>query len=347
MGEKKNKGEWSELYVFAKLFREGRLAIADSDLKPLPGQNLSVMSLKRGDSSLAESFVPLSVDPNQYPTSAWLDYMLEDFLDEISRGKGAFNSNAGDEILKAFGLSQVKASSGEKVDLVAVLAGLDGLAPRELGFSVKSRLGGPSTLLNASEHTKITFKVVSDGSRAVAASDEIIVFGSGESIESRIAGIRSRGMELSNGAIDSATFSYNLSLIDSALPALLPRIILFAYERNLRSIPELVQEFSRVLEFNPLQIEAMIKRLLFDIALGMVPGSPWDGRLRAYGGYMVVEGDGKVVALHLDNPDTFKEFLYKHVKLDTPSTSRLGIAQVTRASGELIFKLAVQLRFVY
>ncbi len=344
MGEAKNKGEWSEIYVFARLFQTGVLHLADWNLHQLPEEKLRVLSLWRGDSNLSETFLPLSVDAQQEPSASWLEEQLTHFLSEISRGEGSFESPAGERIMRAFGLTQVKAASAAKVDLYAELAGLEGVRSKTLGFSVKSRLGSPSSLLNASEHTKFEYRFAAP---ATGVSPIDLLRLSDLPLSKRAVWLRDRAFELVSARCTSGIFEGNLNLVDSSLATILPKLVLHAYQNDKKELPELITDFAQKTGMSATLLATVMKRFLFDVALGMVPGSIWDGKMRAYGGYIVVQPDGQLLAFHLDNSDVFREFLYTHVKLDTPSTGRLQIGELGQEDGEFVFKLALQLRFRY
>ena len=47
MSKAKNKGEWSELYVFAKILNDRNLVGADQYLNPIPGENYPVIKILR------------------------------------------------------------------------------------------------------------------------------------------------------------------------------------------------------------------------------------------------------------------------------------------------------------
>lgn len=60
------------------------------------------------------------------------------------------------------------------------------------------------------------------------------------------------------------------------------------------------------------------KKLLSAIALGMMPGSKWNGRDQANGGYIIVSHSGDVLAYHIYNRDFFEEYLLGIRSLKVP-----------------------------
>src|SRR5690606_33043554 len=90
------------------------------------------------------------------------------------------------------------------------------------------------------------------------------------------------------------------------------------------------------------EIINILKTYLRSSALGMVPAKTWDGELKAYGGYIVVLNDGRLVCYHLLNDDEFRTYLFENTKFDTPSTSRHDFGRVYNDNGELKINLNLQ-----
>ena len=93
------------------------------------------------------------------------------------------------------------------------------------------------------------------------------------------------------------------------------------------------------------QITSKVKNFLKIVAIGMVPQPPWNDRLSAYGGYIVVRDDGKLVCYHLYNEDAFKDYLFNNTKFDTPSCSRHKFGSIYEERGSLFINLNLQIRF--
>ncbi|MBO4302907.1 HpaII family restriction endonuclease, partial [Methanosarcinaceae archaeon] len=90
-----------------------------------------------------------------------------------------------------------------------------------------------------------------------------------------------------------------------------------------------------------------IKDFLTTIALGMVPGTRWDGQFQVNGGYIIVKEDGEVLCYHFYNRNEFRDYLFENTKLDTPSSSRHGFGMIEKDDdGSTIIKLNLQIRFI-
>ncbi|WP_310625416.1 HpaII family restriction endonuclease [Limnohabitans sp.] len=92
--------------------------------------------------------------------------------------------------------------------------------------------------------------------------------------------------------------------------------------------------------------EYKIKRLLSDVALGMMPSKVWGGRLDATGGYLVVKEDGDVLCYHIYSRNEFESYLFANTKLETASSTRHGFGVVYKEGRQLYFKLNLQMRFL-
>ena len=80
-------------------------------------------------------------------------------LTEIKSNSGTFSVPEIEQFMQSINCLSLKASSSAKTDITIVVHDQrTGLQP-SLGFSIKSQLGNPSTLLNAGETTNFIFKI--------------------------------------------------------------------------------------------------------------------------------------------------------------------------------------------
>ena len=129
-------------------------------------------------------------------------------------------------------------------------------------------------------------------------------------------------------------------------------IIFNFYTSNSSKIIDLI---SKVEEDNPLNFDISdrhkfytykTKRLLTDIALGMMPSKVWSGEYDATGGYLIVKEDGDILCYHIYNKNEFENYLINNTKLDTASSTRHDFGCIYEENGELFFKLNLQIRFI-
>ncbi len=230
----------------------------------------------------------------------------------------------------------LKASSSAKTDITIIVHDQrTGLQP-SLGFSIKSQLGNPSTLLNAGETTNFIYKIEKNSlSKQDIEYINSLFVKKGEKlsrdIKGRIKAIYEKNAKLSFVNPQKQIFSNNLILIDSLLPQILASILLQFASSNYSSVEELVKLTE---ELNPLKFDTTnkhlfynykIKRFLTDIALGMMPSKVWTGEYDATGGYLIVKSDGEILCYHIYNKNEFENYLLANTKLDTASSCKTRI----------------------
>ena len=61
--------------------------------------------------------------------------------------------------------------------------------------------------------------------------------------------------------------------------------------------------------------------------------------------YLIIKENGDVLCYHIYNRNEFENYLFNNTKLDTASSSRHQFGTIYTESGELYFKLNLQIRF--
>lgn len=215
----------------------------------------------------------------------------------------------------------------------------------------KSQTGNSSILLKTDKSTNFIYKI--EGSDI--ADRDIVIINSivkGSKIKERIKKIRDHSGILVFSNTENSIFGSNLTVIDSALPNILSEMLLLFFTSKLSKTVDLVNEISKKnpvgynLETNHPFYSYKIKRLLTDVALGMVPSKVWTGQLDATGGYLVVKGDGEVLCYHIYNRNEFEDYLINNTKFETPSSTKFQYGTIYRKNDQLFFKLNLQIRFL-
>ena len=220
----------------------------------------------------------------------------------------------------------------------------------ELGFSIKSQLGGASTLLNAGKTTNFIFKINNLNFTQNQIS-EINEIETRSKIKDRIEQVTKLGGNLQFDKTESSVFGNNLILIDSALPKIVAESLLLFFSSNYSTISELTSQISDKnplgynLETNHPFYSYKIKRFLTDIALGMMPSKVWTGEIDATGGYLVVKENGEVLCYHIYNRNQFEDYLFVNTKLETASSTRHDFGKIFEENGQYYIKLNLQIRF--
>lgn len=354
-----NKGEWSEVYALLKALSDGSLTAGDSQLNRMPNLIFPIIKVLRTESSGTFEFsylanlVLVKNNGSEYriPIKEFLN-QAQFLLNELKgRKTTSFSVPEIEEFLASFGSSSIKAKSTVKSDIRIVLHDQRTGSDQELGFSIKSQLGSPSTLLNASGATNFVFKV-KGGNLSREDICRVNKLNSNSKIMDRIDMLKSLGVVLQYDRIESPVFEGNLLMIDSGLTKVLAEMLLLFYTTKYTRTEALVREVERI---NPLALQMgnnhpyypyKIKRLLSDIALGMTPSVTWTGNLDATGGFLVVKSDGDLLCYHIYNRNEFEDYLFLNTKFETPSSSRHNFGVVYEENGQLYFDLNLQIRFV-
>ena len=352
-----NKGEWSEIYALFKLLGDKELHPGNSEIKKIQNLVYPILRILRTEVngnfeySIEDDIVVISGNEEVFriPISEFQE-RAKYLLTEIKSNSGTFSVPEIEEFMQSINCLSLKASSSAKTDITIVVHDQrTGLQP-SLGFSIKSQLGNPSTLLNAGETTNFIYKI--DGANINQQEiEEINNISSKSKIKDRILEIKNKGGKFEFVKTQRTVFSNNLILIDSLLPQILANIVLNFYSTSHSNTEDLV---TLTEDANPLKFDTTdkhlfysykIKRFLTDIALGMMPSKVWTGEYDATGGYLIVKADGEILCYHIYNKNEFENYLLANTKLETASSSRHGFGEIYKENGELYFKLNLQIRF--
>lgn len=352
---KGNKGEWSELYAFLKLLDEKTLYAADEDLKTLPDIFFPILKIIREEVagklnyaildkvvSVLEAEKEIAIVNNKD-----LKIAVQLILQTIREtNEKTFEIPSISALLKDLHVTRLGAGSSHKEALVIKIHDRVTGAEPELGFSIKSRLGASSTLLNPSGATNFVFKIKEIDDSVVSKLKEI------EGVKSLLQAITTFGGKLEYQNISSEIFEKNLRKVDTVMPEILGHILVAYYLGFGSSISDILNNLdyrkNTILNYglNKQDYQFKIKGLLHNIALGLVPNTQWDGLHKAQGGYIIVREDGEIVCYHVYNIDAFRNYLFLNTKLDTPSTTRYKFGTIYKNNDEYYINLNLQIRFI-
>lgn len=333
-----NLGEWSEVYVFLKLLITGEVDEVDSGLQ-LSERKIQIARLLRDDSSGLKEFV---TNQEYYESGGLvvsrteLKDAVDGLLKKLGTQSGSFELPDIQGILTRLGLSRIKASSKEKIDLKAVVQTPPSGTETELGYSIKSELGGSSTLLNASSHTIFSFRL--------PIGTDVKTYEGLTTVRQLVNRMTSDGLQIEHLGPRSSQLRENLAFFGDSLWLIISKAVLAYYSGQGNSLQDLVAKVSggaSELRRNNYQVGQFLKA----IALGMTPGSAWQGDIDAYGGYLVVTKSGQVLALPTKNEDEFRKYLLEKSYLDTPSTTRHKFGRLYEQDQQVLLDLSLQVRF--
>ncbi|MDO6745573.1 HpaII family restriction endonuclease [Tenacibaculum soleae] len=353
-----NKGEWSEIYTLFKLLGDKQLFLGNKEIEKLEGIVYPILRVLRTENngdfeySIKDEIILISggeevlkIAITEFKEKA--KFLLEKIKSNKER---TFSVPEIEEFMQSINCISLKASSTAKTDITIVVHDQRTNQQPTLGFSIKSQLGSPSTLLNAGKTTNFIFKI-SNLKLSETEINKINSIDSRSKIMDRINSVLESKGKFHFVKTEKQIFSNNLILIDSKLPEILSQVVYEFYSSKNSSVSALVENTNSK---NPLNFdisnehkfyEYKIKRFLTDVALGMMPSKVWTGQYDATGGYLIVKESGDILCYHIYNRNEFEDYLFNNTKLDTASSSRHDFGTVYKENGELYFKLNLQIRF--
>lgn len=345
-----NKGEWSELYALLKIFDIREVPAADKNLMPTENR-YKFLGVFREDEPGTNKFYDLEekgvvrIESHskiiKVIDSSDLPQKTRKIFEAISSSRErTFTIPTALEQMDKYMLTKVKAGSWQKADIDALVQD-NIIARHELGFSIKSQLGGASTLLNASRHTAFKYEIhgIDEGDASVTNNEK--------GVKNRIKYLMDNGYPIEFVSPKSKTFTNNMKLVDTALPSIVGTLLLAYFNGSATCVDDLCHTISKYnlygLDYTGLRYK--IESFLRAVALGMIPSKQWSTKLSAYGGYLVVKSNGDIVCYHLYNDDDFKDYLFDNTKLDTPDPKRHDFGYIYREDGKYYIDLNLQIRF--
>ena len=353
-----NKGEWSEIYTLFKLLGDKQLFLGNKEIEKLEGIVYPILRVLRTENngdfeySIKDEIILISggVEVLKIAITEFKE-KAKFLLEKIKTNKErTFSVPEIEEFMQSINCISLKASSTAKTDITIVVHDQRTNQQPTLGFSIKSQLGSPSTLLNAGKTTNFIFKI-SNLKLSETEINKINSIDSRSKIMDRINSVLESKGKFHFVKTEKQIFSNNLILIDSKLPEILSQVVYEFYSSKNSSVSDLVENTNSK---NPLNFdisnehkfyEYKIKRFLTDVALGMMPSKVWTGQYDATGGYLIVKESGDILCYHIYNRNEFEDYLFNNTKLDTASSSRHNFGTVYKENGELYFKLNLQIRF--
>lgn len=353
-----NKGEWSELYTLFKLLADGKLYAADADTNKIPNLYYDILKVIRtqADGKLeycrsAEVKI-INAETGEEICSVPIASFVEQ-TDKLLAGirsktgsKGAFELPDVWSFAESIKCNTLKAKSKDKADIHLMVHDIMSGRDDTFGFSIKSQLGSPSTLFNASGATNFTYKVIGHQ----LTGDEIDTFQAFKKFKEKFDFLASLGTDIEFIETENKTLDFNLKMVMTEMPVVFAEMIKYYYQGRSYSISELTDMVAEAGIISTLDNKVFLrhktKEMLTNIALGMVPNTMWTGDYEATGGYIIVKDDGDVVCYHIYNHNAFKNYIFANTRFDTPSKTKHGFGDIYEVDGQQYLKLNVQIRFV-
>lgn len=378
----KNKGEWSEIYVFFKLMSDRKVYAADKNMKKLNDVFLNIISIIREENKgkkyhyYTGDKVRITLNGDEVAivdSDLFADYT--NTVWEMIRTNKATTFTDADirKFLSSIFIEKITSPAQKKSDHFGGTADitLDAVDYRSgvnqiMSFSCKSDIDAASTLFNASaDNTNFEYEIVGDFD-----DEKMSKFNSffnertknGEKKNEVATGVRmeylkSLGCNLKfiNPVKDTA--KHNLIRCGGReMPIIVGEMLKYYYFERNASITGVEEAIRHLAEcdiadycFDNLYDTYRVKiaNLLFSMFTGFRFSKPWSGRSDVSGGYIVVKRDGDIVAFHSCIADEFKDFLIEKLKFEGPSCTRHKYMQIYKSDkGKYLLKLALQFRFI-
>lgn len=354
-----NKGEWSEVYVLLKLVAEKKLYLGDENLNKIEDAFYEILEILRGqndevvryeydsDDSLIVK-IHTSQDVSEAKIDDFNDYAVKLYTSIMESGKGSLEFSYITAFLEKIKCIKIKAASKDKSDINIKIFDAKSAVTPTLGFSIKSQLGGKSTLFNSTVNTSFTYKIIN----ASFEEEQIEEINSKKFFKDKISKIEELGGSLCYDSVEDKMFKRNLLVIDSKLDEIFAWLIFQYYKGKGRNLVALLKVLNKE---NPLLFELdgeedpfynyKIKRFLSDCALGMLPSKRWEGVYQATGGYIIVKRNGDIVCYHFYYKNEFENYLLHNTEFETPSTSKHDYGYIYKKDNNYYIKLNMQIRF--
>ncbi len=353
MQKSANKGEWSEFYVFLKILSDKKLHSADETLTLIPNSFLKVLSIIRSEDK-KELIYEIDADNDRVLVKSGLEILanipifritqkLSKILKNIEKGASSertFKISDAQDVMEELHCKKIKSSSSKKTDISVKIKECHTGTQPVIGFSIKSKLGSMSTLLNASGATNFEFEII----------DSVIEKAQyGKQPKVNLKQILADHKSLKFVCVLNKNFKKNLMMIDSRMPEIVAEMVKAYYLGFHTTVKELTMH---VQKNDPLGIKDSqhfyahnVQELLSSVAFGMQPSKSWNGSYEIHGGYIVVKKGGELACYHVYNRDKFRKFLFVNTKFETPSTTRHKFGKVYECDGRKYIQLNLQIRF--
>ncbi len=382
---KGNKGEWSELYVFAKLLAEGKLFQSDINLNKNENSYYEITKAYREESNSSIEYergneVQVYKVMNGKKTLSgsldlnYLNQKSELIYKGIKKNKGkSFNIEEANDFIENAQIKKLTALTSGKTDIKLRIYDHRLATEADLGFSVKSLIGEDSTLFNTGLGNNFIYEVENDLNISLEEFNRITYKPPGRvsKLTARLKMITEElGLKIKFKGIQSPQLFKNLKMIDGDLPEIIAHSLLYRWlerDSSLMKISELLEKRDPLNFYNGEESEQKLyeyklKRFLAECAMGMTSETVWQGVYDATGGVIIAKEDGDIVCFHIYDFNLLREYLINNTKFEQPSTgedgNNPGVPRTTKETkkyyygwlyqedGKLFIKINLQIRFI-
>lgn len=344
-----NRGEWSELYAICYLIINGGGFSANEFAKIDKSVFYKVLQIVDNATGMSETIYKLNdndVEVLQNGLAVYriskgeiaskLEVFFRDLLDQSNAH--AFNLASGEALMKFIKKDKLSASSALTSDVHLVLEDRESkLETPRRGFSVKSELGSPATIFNASGSTNLVYQI--------SGPAKPNTFQDVSGVKTNLITLVNLGYKLKFQKYDNPILEMSLENIDSNLPTYLAELMLNYYLSKTTNLANLCEVTFPSAESDSSMKISKIKKFLSAASMGLKANQLWSGYPGDFGGMLLVKETGDVLFYYLYNMQKFEEYLYRNLRFETPSATRHGFGQIYEEDGKFYIKLNLQIRF--
>ena len=352
---KGNKGEWSEVYVLLRLLADRKLYTADENMEKNEEVYFPILKIYREDKNNQSCKYILKNNVQIYVNDIFVKQVaFERFQEEanflycemLNSKTTTFSIELIEKFMSEIGCDRLAAPANDKTDIKMKIHDIQTGYEPICGFSIKSEIGRPPTLINPGDATNFVFEIFGLSNDDVDAINSIKTK---EKIIDRMKLIREKASDIKFLKVKSDIFKRNMMLVDTQFSEFMAYALLCHYFDDLKTSSNVIEHLAKK---NPMNFpdynfyKYKFKKFLCAAALGMTPGKKWDGIDEANGGYIIVKRNGDVLAYHIYNRAFFEEYLFLNTKFERASTSRYNYASLYMEEGKVFLNLNLQIRFL-
>ena len=217
-----NKGEWSEIYAFLRLLEIKKLYAADSQLNKKDDMFYNIINIIRTEpvgklefriNRAEDTITVFNTDDNTelltLPCSEFKNAADRLYCEIIETNASAFALPDTEEFLDTLNIGVLKAKSTDKADIRIKIHDINTGYETVQGFSIKSRLGSPSTLVNAGKTTNFVFEVTGNIDDTVAQEFNTC----SKKFKDRFEVLAQNNCDISYHSMENDIFESNLQLL--------------------------------------------------------------------------------------------------------------------------------------
>lgn len=353
-----SRREANELYTFFTLLAQGGIHLADIDGKQ-QGNLIPIVSVVRKEHDGLRRYVLEDDDVHVVGEQMDERFPREDFavaadivLAAMKAGGSDVDISEIEPFLDAVKIFDMEAQTEDRTDMHLQL-----WSPEYelLGIRIQSRMCGYLPLLDGGRTANIKFEQT--GVRfSQPAVHKINWTENPENIAEvarRMLYIESMGGVLRYADVADRIFRSNLLMIDTNLPRILATML---RTLHIDGVSRVIEHLPILEEKNPLKVKDELVRkhgfyahklreFLLACAWRMRPAKMYNGRESAIGGYIFVDGEGKLSLFDRQHEQVFADFLLAHSRLEKSLPDDAKYGYLERENGSYYLKLNLKVGF--